>query len=89
MKKTKLKVKNLNTDYSIIVGRNILSQISYQIRYLCPNAQKIALVVDKNVNDLARIADMHYIIEKGRIVWEGTSPELLEQKDFLGNKLGV
>ena len=47
------------------------------------------LVVDKNVNDLARIADMHYVIEKGRIVWEGTSPELLEQKDFLGNKLGV
>ena len=47
------------------------------------------LIVDKNVNDLARIADMHYVIEKGRIVWEGTSPELLEQKDFLGNKLGV
>ena len=47
------------------------------------------LVVDKNVNDLARIADMHYVIEKGRIVWEGTSPELLEHKDFLGNKLGV
>ena len=47
------------------------------------------LVVDKNVNDLARIADMHYVIEKGRIVWEGTSPELLEQRDFLGNKLGV
>ena len=47
------------------------------------------LVVDKNVNDLARIADMHYVIDKGRIVWAGTSPELLEQKDFLGNKLGV
>ena len=47
------------------------------------------LVVDKNVNDLARIADMHYVIEKGRIVWEGTSPALLEQRDFLGNKLGV
>ena len=47
------------------------------------------LVVDKNVNYLARIADMHYVIEKGRIVWEGTTPELLEQKDFLGSKLGV
>ena len=47
------------------------------------------MVVDKNVNDLARIADMHYVIEKGRIIWEGTSLELLEQKDFLGNKLGV
>jgi 3-dehydroquinate synthase len=49
MKKTKLKVKNLNSNYSIIVGQNILSQISYQIKSLCPNAQKIALVVDKNV----------------------------------------
>ena len=47
------------------------------------------LVVDKNINDLARIADMHYVIEKGKIVWQGNSTELLKQKDNLGNKLGV
>ncbi|MDC3080155.1 ABC transporter ATP-binding protein [Rhodospirillaceae bacterium] len=47
------------------------------------------LVVDKNINDLARIADMHYVIEKGQIVWHGNSTELLKQKDYLGNKLGV
>ena len=47
------------------------------------------LVVDKNINDLARIADMHYVIEKGKIVWQGNSTELLRQKDHLGNKLGV
>ena len=47
------------------------------------------LVVDKNINDLARIADMHYVIEKGKIVWHGNSTELLKQKDNLGNKLGV
>tara|TARA_Y100000589_G_scaffold24146_1_gene19917 strand:+ start:83 stop:721 length:639 start_codon:yes stop_codon:yes gene_type:complete len=47
------------------------------------------LVVDKNINDLARIADMHYVIEKGKIVWQGNSTELLKQKDHLGNKLGV
>ena len=47
------------------------------------------LVVDKNINDLARIADMHYVIEKGQIVWQGNSTELLNQKDYLGNKLGV
>ena len=47
------------------------------------------LVVDKNINDLARIADMHYVIEKGKIVWQGNSNELLKQKDHLGNKLGV
>ena len=49
MKKTKLKVKNFNTSYSIVIGRNVLSQISFQINNLCPNAQKIALVIDKNV----------------------------------------
>jgi len=47
------------------------------------------LVVDKNINDLTRIADMHYVIEKGKIVWHGNSTELLKQKDYLGNKLGV
>jgi len=47
------------------------------------------LVVDKNINDLARIADMNYVIEKGQIVWQGNSTELLKQKDHLGNKLGV
>ena len=49
MKTTKLKVKSLNSNYSVIVGRNILNQISNQITILCPGAQKVALVVDKNV----------------------------------------
>ena len=49
MKKTKLKVKNLNSNYSIIIGKNILNQIRPQIKILCPGTQKIALIVDKNV----------------------------------------
>ena len=47
MKMTKLRVKNLNSNYSIIVGRNVLNQIGLQTKILCPRAQKIALVVDK------------------------------------------
>ena len=47
------------------------------------------LVVDKNIKDLARVADMHYVIEKGQIVWQGNSTELLNHKDYLGNKLGI
>jgi branched-chain amino acid transport system ATP-binding protein len=35
------------------------------------------LVIDKNVDALARIADRHVVIEKGEIVWTGTTPELL------------
>ena len=37
------------------------------------------LVVDKNVSTLTRIADRHYIIEKGQVVWTGSSLELLSQ----------
>jgi 3-dehydroquinate synthase len=49
MKMTKLKVKNLNSNYSILVGRNILNKTSYQIKTLCPSAKKVALIIDKNV----------------------------------------
>jgi len=51
MKTTKLKVKNLHSNYSVIIGSNILSQISFEIKTLCPGAKKIALIVDKNVPD--------------------------------------
>jgi branched-chain amino acid transport system ATP-binding protein len=34
------------------------------------------VVIDKNVDALTRFADRHVIIEKGRVVWTGTSVEL-------------
>ena len=34
------------------------------------------LVVDKNLEALARLADRHAILEKGEIVWTGTTPDL-------------
>ncbi len=47
------------------------------------------LVVDKNVSDLTRIADRHYIIEKGRVVWDGDSQALRDQPDLHTRYLGV
>ncbi len=47
------------------------------------------LVVDKNVDALTRIADRHYIIEKGKVVWTGGSPELKADKDLQHRYLGV
>jgi branched-chain amino acid transport system ATP-binding protein len=47
------------------------------------------LVVDKNVADLIRIADRHYIIEKGQVVWEGSSAQLRGQADLHSRYLGV
>jgi branched-chain amino acid transport system ATP-binding protein len=34
------------------------------------------LIVDKNLSILKRIADRHFIIEKGRTVWRGTSADM-------------
>ncbi|MGR3270360.1 ABC transporter ATP-binding protein [Thalassococcus profundi] len=35
------------------------------------------LVVDKNVDALTKFADRHVVIEKGRVVWTGTTAEIL------------
>lgn len=47
------------------------------------------LVIDKNVDDLTRVADRHYIIEKGRVVWCGDSAALRLRGDVLQRYLGV
>ena len=49
MKKIEIKVKNNNFDYSIVIGNNILNILPKKIKLLCPNAQKIAIVADKNI----------------------------------------
>ena len=47
------------------------------------------LIIDKNIRDLTRIADKHFIIEKGQVTWNGSSDQLLQQQDMLVEKLGV
>jgi branched-chain amino acid transport system ATP-binding protein len=47
------------------------------------------LVIDKNVAALTRIADSHYVLEKGRIVWTGTSADLAAIWDVQHRYLGV
>ena len=47
------------------------------------------LLVDKNVRVLTRVADRHYVLEKGRIVWKGSSAELAAREDLQHRYLGV
>ncbi len=47
------------------------------------------LVVDKNLKDLLKIADRNFIIERGKIVWSGSSDELRKDRDVLHRYLGV
>src|SRR5690349_19253003 len=41
------------------------------------------LIVDKNLSVLKRIADRHFIIEKGRTVWRGTSADMDRDADLV------
>jgi branched-chain amino acid transport system ATP-binding protein len=56
---------------------------------LLRKAGQSILVIDKNVDALTRIADRHYIIERGRVVWTGTSQALAEASDLQHRYLGV
>ena len=47
------------------------------------------LVIDKNLRTLMRVADRHFVLEKGRIVWRGSSQELAASEDVQHRYLGV
>ena len=47
------------------------------------------LIIDKNVEALIRLADRHYLIERGRIVWSGGSQALAAAPDIQHRYLGI
>lgn len=66
----------------------IRAEIWRVLQHLKSAGQSI-LVIDKNVDALTRIADRHYVIEKGRIVWSGSSEELKASPEIQQRYLGV
>ena len=47
------------------------------------------LVIDKDLKALTRVADRHYVLEKGRVVWSGSSAELAADTNLQHRYLGV
>jgi branched-chain amino acid transport system ATP-binding protein len=47
------------------------------------------IVIDKNIGPLLRLADRHYVVEKGRVVWTGDSAQLRGQPNVLHEYVGV
>ena len=47
------------------------------------------LVIDKDLRALTRVADRHYVLEKGRVVWSGSSTELAANREIQQKYLGV
>ena len=47
------------------------------------------IVIDKNIGPLLRLADRHYVVEKGRVVWSGSSEMLRANPQVLHEYVGV
>ncbi len=47
------------------------------------------LLIDKDVRALTGVADRHYVLEKGRVVWQGSSAQLGASREIQTRYLGV
>ncbi|MFT5219362.1 MAG: branched-chain amino acid transport system ATP-binding protein [Planctomycetota bacterium] len=47
------------------------------------------LLIDKNIDEFKHIADQHYIVEKGQVVWQGDSAQLGEDAELKSRYLGI
>ena len=47
------------------------------------------LIVDKNLEELLPVADCHFVLEKGRVVWSGNSAQIRADPQVVENYLGV
>jgi branched-chain amino acid transport system ATP-binding protein len=52
-------------------------------------AGQTIIVIDKNIGSLLKLADTHHIVEKGRVVWNGSSASLRDQPELLHKYVGV
>lgn len=52
-------------------------------------AGQAVLVIDKNVEAMCQIADRHYMIERGQVVWTGSSSELSAAPALRHRYLGI
>jgi branched-chain amino acid transport system ATP-binding protein len=66
----------------------IRSQIWQCLERLKAGGQSI-LIVDKNLRVLERLADRHFIVQKGRVVWSGDSAALRADAATVESYLGV
>ena len=54
MKIQEIKFNNLNRNYSILIGHNILKVLPEKIKILCPQTKKVALIFDRQIPEKKR-----------------------------------
>lgn len=66
----------------------IRQAIWHVLRKLKEAGQSIFLI-DKNLREVLRLADRHYVIERGRVMWSGTSAEFAANYTHIQRFVGV
>jgi branched-chain amino acid transport system ATP-binding protein len=66
----------------------VRKEIWYGLGVLKARGQSI-LVIDKNLGALMKLADRHYIMEKGEVVWTGSTDQITENEKLKARYLGV
>jgi branched-chain amino acid transport system ATP-binding protein len=66
----------------------IRAEIWRVLRKVKAGGQSI-LLIDKNLKAVARFADRHYVIERGRVKWSGDSRALVAQSAEISRYIGV
>ena len=47
------------------------------------------LIIDKDISAITKLADRHYILDKGSVAWQGTSTALLAEPETIDRYLGI
>ena len=66
----------------------VRKEIWYGLGVLKARGQSI-LVIDKNLDALMKLADRHYVMEKGEVVWSGATDEIVDNEELKARYLGV
>ena len=66
----------------------VRKEIWYGLGVLKARGQSI-LVIDKNLDALMKLADRHYVMEKGEVVWSGATNEIADNEELKARYLGV
>jgi len=66
----------------------VRKEIWFGLGVLKARGQSI-LVIDKNLDALMKLADRHYVMERGKVVWSGATDEIADNEELKARYLGV
>jgi branched-chain amino acid transport system ATP-binding protein len=67
----------------------VIRQAIWRVLGALKAARQSILLIDKNLKEVVGLADRHYVIERGRVKWQGTSAELKAQLAEVRQLVGV